>query len=124
MNFFFSEKFDRDIFENWQQEDDQFVSTKASENVEHMTKSKILVIVAGHSGSGKSAIIQHIALKYKQKGWVVDPVDTVEEIKDVYTSGNFIENKTVFVFHDPIGKESYNKLLYTSSKKYEHTLYF
>ena len=78
--------------------------------------------MAGHSGSGKSSIIQHIALKYRKEGWVVKPVDTIEEIKEAYVSGNFKENKTVFVFDDPIGKESYNEILHNSWKKYEKTL--
>ena len=90
--------------------------------METITKEKNLVIVAGHSGNGKSAIIQHIALKYRREGWLVKPVDTIEEIKEAYVSGNFRENKTVFIFHDPIGKESYNQILYASWKKYEQTL--
>ena len=113
---------DRDILENWQQEDALFVPTKSSRNVEYMIESQNLVIVAGHSGSGKSTMTQHIALKYRRKGWVVKPVNTVEEIRAVYASGKFQSNKTIFVLHDPIGKESYNEILYTSWKKYEQTL--
>ena len=81
-----------------------------------------LVIVAGHSGCGKSATVQHIALKYRRQGWNVRPVDTIEEIKETYDSENFTENKTVFVYHDPIGKESYNEILYTSWEIYEQRL--
>nr|XP_022287739.1 ankyrin-3-like isoform X2 [Crassostrea virginica] len=118
----FENALDRDILENWQQEDALFVPTKSSRNVENMIESQNLVIVAGHSGSGKSAMTQHIALKYRRKGWVVKPVDTVEEIRAVYASGKFQSNNTIFVLHDPIGKESYNEILYTSWKKYEPTL--
>nr|XP_022287363.1 uncharacterized protein LOC111100064 [Crassostrea virginica]XP_022287364.1 uncharacterized protein LOC111100064 [Crassostrea virginica]XP_022287365.1 uncharacterized protein LOC111100064 [Crassostrea virginica]XP_022287366.1 uncharacterized protein LOC111100064 [Crassostrea virginica]XP_022287367.1 uncharacterized protein LOC111100064 [Crassostrea virginica]XP_022287368.1 uncharacterized protein LOC111100064 [Crassostrea virginica]XP_022287369.1 uncharacterized protein LOC111100064 [Crasso len=118
----FENVLDRDILENWQQEDVLFVPTKSSRNVENMIKSQNLVIVAGQSGSGKSAMTQHIALKYRKKGWVVKPVDTVEEIRAVYASGKFKSNKTIFVLHDPIGKESYNEILYTSWKKIEQTL--
>ncbi|XP_078338388.1 uncharacterized protein LOC111100306 [Crassostrea virginica] len=118
----FENVLDRDILENWQQEDVLFVPTKSSRNVENMIESQNLVIVAGHSGSGKSAMTQHIALKYRRKGWVVKPVDKVEEIKKVYASGKFQPNKTIFVLHDPIGKESYNEILYTSWKQYEQTL--
>uniref|UniRef100_A0A8W8P0M8 Novel STAND NTPase 3 domain-containing protein n=1 Tax=Magallana gigas TaxID=29159 RepID=A0A8W8P0M8_MAGGI len=59
------------IFEQWKKEDSCFISTKASKKVEKYIKSENLVIVAGHSGSGKSAIIQHTALKYREQGWTV-----------------------------------------------------
>ena len=99
-----------------------FVSTNASRNVEELFKSKNLVIVTGHSGCGKSATVQHIALKYRREGWDVRPVDTIEEIKEIYVSETFTENKTLFVYHDPIGKESYNEILYTSWERYEQRL--
>ena len=60
------------------QEDEMFVPTTANEKVESLIKAKNLVIVAGHSGCGKTAIVQHIALKYRKNGWVVKPVDAVE----------------------------------------------
>lgn len=58
---------EREIFKDWQQEDELFVQTKASEKVESVIKKSNLVIVAGHSGSGKSAIIQHVELVLKLK---------------------------------------------------------
>ena len=112
----------RDLLEHWRQEDDIFVSTNASRNVEELSKSKNLVIVAGHSGCGKSATVQHIALQYRREGWDVKPVDTIEEIKETYVSETFTENKTVFVYHDPIGKESYNEILYILWERYEQRL--
>ena len=99
-----------------------FVPTKASKEVGKMIKYKRLVIVAGHSGCGKTSIVQHGALRFRKHGWLVKPVDTVKEIKEAYTSENYIKNKTMFVFNDPIGKESLSEVLYTEWKKYEHTL--
>ena len=81
-----------------------------------------LVIVAGHSGCGKSATDQHVALIYRGHGWKVRPVDTIEVIIGAYASEIFTENKIVFVYHDPIGKESYNEFLYTSWVRYEQRL--
>lgn len=104
------------------QEDETFFPTTACRNVENVIKRKNLVIVAGHSGCGKTAIVQHIALKYRKNGWVVKPVDDVDEIKTAYTSGKFKTHKTIFVFNDPIGKECLNDMLYTEWKKYERTL--
>ena len=57
-----------------------FCPTTACRKVENIIKRKNLVIVAGHSGCGKTAIVQHIALKYRENGWVVKPVDDVDEI--------------------------------------------
>lgn len=77
---------DADIFEQWQEDNKFFISTKACEEVERLTRSQNLVIVAGNSGSGKSAIIQHIALKYRSEGWVVKLVDEVKDIHKLYSS--------------------------------------
>ena len=82
-----------------------------------------MVIVIGHSGSGKSAIIQHIALKYRKEGWDVKPVDIVKEIKESYESGSFKEGKTLFVLNDPIGKDSFDDIEYQNWKKFEKTIF-
>ena len=119
----FTEKVaEKDIFEQWENVDNTFVETKATEKIKLMIETKNLVIVTGFSGSGKSAIIQHIALDYRKKGWVIRPVDAIEEIKDDYNSESFKENKTIFVFNDPIGKEVFDDILYCFWKKYENTL--
>ena len=99
-----------------------FVPTKASKEVGKMIKHKRLVIVAGHSGCGKTAIVQHIALRYRRHGWLIKPVDTVQEIKEAYISEKYKKDKTMFVFNDPIGKEALSEVLYTEWKKYEQTL--
>nr|XP_022293967.1 uncharacterized protein LOC111104356 isoform X1 [Crassostrea virginica] len=111
-----------DTLDGWQHDDKMFVQTTASENVENLIKSKNLVIVAGHSGCGKTVIARHVALKYRESGWVVKPVDKVGEIKKAYTSGRFKQNKTMFVLDDPIGKEYLSEILHTKWKKYEETL--
>lgn len=79
------------------------------------------MIVTGKSGCGKSAIIQHIALKYRKEGWTVKPVRDIEEIVSV----PFIETqfkKILFVFNDPLGKESLDDILYNKWEKYEEAL--
>nr|XP_034330312.1 putative ankyrin repeat protein RF_0381 isoform X2 [Crassostrea gigas] len=108
----------RDIFEEWQQEDKCFVPTKASEQVENKTKDQLLVTVAGKSGSGKSAIIHHIALKYREMGWAVTPLMSIKYFFMVWPK----INKTLVVINDPIGKESFNKLLYNSWQRCEEML--
>ena len=78
--------------------------------------------MTGHSGSGKSAIIQHIALKYRKQGWVVKPIYKVEEMHNTFKSGNFKQHKSLFVFNDPIGKESYDEVLYNEWGHFRETL--
>lgn len=65
------------IIEQWLQENKRFISTNACREVEKYFASHNLVIVAGHSGSGKSAIIQHIALNNRSQGFNVKPIDSV-----------------------------------------------
>ena len=81
-----------------------------------------LLIVVGHTGSGKSAIIQHIALKYREQGWVVKPLYSFEEIHPAYKTRDFEKYKTIFVFNDPIGKESFDDILNCKWKHYRETL--
>lgn len=79
------------------------------------------MIVTGKSGCGKSAIIQHIALKYRKEGWTVKPVRDIEEI----VSAPFINTQTkeiLFVFNDPLGKESLDDILYDKWERYEEAL--
>ena len=81
-----------------------------------------LVIVTGHSGSGKSAIIQHIALKYREHGWIVKPVYSFKEIHDIYKSEDFQKGPHIFVFNDPIGKESYDEMSYNEWVRYKEVV--
>lgn len=67
--------------------------------------------MAGHSGSGKSAIIQHIALKYKEQGWTLRRVKMVKDIVDDCYSSRFQKNKTFFVLNDSLGKEAFDEIL-------------
>lgn len=103
---------DRTSFDPWKNDDRYFVSTRASKEVETITKKQNLVIVTGPSGSGKSAIIQHIALQYRKQGWTVKPVKKVEEIVNAFSEERMFESKLLFVFNDPIGKESFDEMLF------------
>lgn len=110
------------IFDFWQEENVMFIPTKACEEVESLINTQNLVIVVGHSGSGKSAIIQHIALKYRSQGWAVKPVTGVDKIIKAYESNNILPKKTLFVINDPIGKESFDEMAFASWKKYDSHL--
>ncbi|XP_078311118.1 uncharacterized protein LOC144617578 isoform X2 [Crassostrea virginica] len=115
-------EYEKNIFCQWENDDHIFVSTKAAVEVSNAIKTSNLVIVVGHSGSGKSAIVQHIALEYRTQGWVVKPVYSVEEIHHAFKAMNFIKDKTIFVFNDPIGKESFDEMPYHAWGHYRETL--
>lgn len=103
-------------------ENAMFIPTTACEEVESLINNQNLVIVVGQSGSGKSAIIQHIALKYRSQGWAVKLVTGVGEILKAYVSNNILPNKTLFVINDPIGKESFDEMAFASWTKYDSDL--
>lgn len=80
------------------------------------------MIVVGHSGYGKSTIIKHIALEYRRQGWIVKLVTGVTEIINVYSSNLFLENKTIFILEDPIGKEALDEIAISSWRIHEEQL--
>lgn len=91
--------------------------------MEKLTKSQNIVVVTGHSGSGKSAILHHIALKYRSKGSNVKPVRYVMDLIHIINSPkSVIQDETLFVFDDPIGKDSFDEIEYTTLRKYENSL--
>lgn len=74
-------------------------------------------------GSGKSAIVQNIALKYINEGWTVKPVYTIEEMIQFMRSSNCnLQNKYVFVLNNPIGIESFDVQEYNNWRKYEECI--
>uniref|UniRef100_K1PQ35 Ankyrin-1 n=1 Tax=Magallana gigas TaxID=29159 RepID=K1PQ35_MAGGI len=113
---------DRAIFMQWQDDNKQFVSTRACKEVEKLIQSQNLVIVTGNSGSGKSAIIQHIALCFRSQGWTVKPVYNVKEIIDTYSSVDVLQRRILFVFNDPIGNESFDEIAYNLWKEHDERL--
>lgn len=90
--------------------------------VEQLTIELNLVIVVGHSGSGKSAIIQHIALRYRSQGWVVKLVNDVKEVKEIYNSNPNSQNEILFILNDPFGKRFFDEIAYNSWEAHEETL--
>lgn len=75
--------------------------------------------MAGHSGSGKSAIIQHIALKYRSQGWTVKPI---YEVRELINDCVLIQSKTLFVLNDPIGKEAFDEISHDAWRQNEEKL--
>ncbi|XP_052693873.1 uncharacterized protein LOC128172150 isoform X2 [Crassostrea angulata] len=110
------------VMQEWQKEDDFFVSTRACKKVEEVITNHRTVLVTGQAGSGKSAIIQHIALKYKNEGWIVKSLSKLVEIKQEINLKRNLRNKILLVINDPVGKESFDEIAYRSWKRCEETL--
>lgn len=78
--------------------------------------------MTGNSGSGKSAIIQHIALSYRGQGWTVKPIYEISEITKACCSLDKFHNKTLFVLNDPIGNDIFDEIAYKSWKIQEERI--
>lgn len=114
------------IMQKWKEYNELFVETKASKEVARLIECQNIVIVTGHIGSGKSAVVHRVALNYRCKGksWNVKPIYSVLDMKQSIDSlqDDTIDNKILFVLNDPIGKESFDEINYTSWRKYEDFL--
>nr|XP_034321896.1 uncharacterized protein LOC105338389 isoform X2 [Crassostrea gigas] len=110
------------VFDKWKQDDAYFVSTKAYKEVESKIKSQNLVIVTGHSGSGKSAIIQHIALKYKDRGWIVKRFKGIREMINTCLEHEYSLKFALFVLNNPIGKYSFDEISHDLWKESEEAI--
>ncbi|KAJ8316462.1 hypothetical protein KUTeg_006476 [Tegillarca granosa] len=91
--------------EEWKKEDSVFVETRACVNVRKAMKEKTFVTVSGNAGSGKSAMIHHLALEYKSKGFDVIPAKDPEDIEKYLQ----IDQEQLFVYDDPVGIHCLNK---------------
>lgn len=89
----------------WKKENGAFLSTQACKEVEQRIIRQSVVLVIGHPGTGKSAIIQHIALQYKKcrrEKWTLKPLQSIMDFKKAYSD----KTKTIFVINDPFGKDA------------------
>lgn len=89
----------------WKKDNSDFFSTKACKEVEKRIKKNNIVMVIGHPGTGKSAIIQHIALQYKNKRWDLEPKKSIMDFEKKFSS----QKKTLYIIKDPFGKNNFKK---------------
>ena len=113
---------DISTFEFWEREDEHFKPTRVSEKVERMLKTGNIVIVVGLFETGKSLIIPHIGLKYREDSWLVKQVDTLNEILEIAEEEKFVKEKTLFVLNDPIGQWKIDDASYRYWRLHEETL--
>lgn len=106
----------------WEWEDELFHPTRESEEVERCLKTGNIVTVVGSFEKGKSVIVQHIGLKYRDDHWLVKPVDTLNQILEISEKKEFVPGLTLFVLNDPIGKWKIDEESYSYWRSHEETL--
>ncbi|CAG2256316.1 unnamed protein product [Mytilus edulis] len=87
------------LVETWLQDDESFYETKGSQHVYDKVKDCCCIVVTASSGLGKTAIIRHIAFKFKLEGFEIVPVESPEDIIIYKTN-----KKQVFLIDDVLGK--------------------
>ena len=90
------------IIENWTHQDEHFIETEAFRYSFSECLQFSFITIAGNSGSGKSAIAYHIALKLSTEGYNIVPVTSLDEVQRFLDS----HKKQLFVFDDPVGTET------------------
>ncbi|XP_052079120.1 uncharacterized protein LOC127717492 [Mytilus californianus] len=87
------------LVETWIKDDESFYETPGSELVYDKMKDCSCIMVTSNSGLGKTAIIRHIALKFKHEGFEIVPVESPEDIIKYKTN-----EKHIFLIDDVLGK--------------------
>ncbi|CAC5415457.1 unnamed protein product [Mytilus coruscus] len=96
-----AEKYDQHI-EEWKNDNDKFIITEATDYLDDHLRTDNCILVIGRQGSGKSSIIQHIALKLCME-------ETYDIIPIVLSPSNILDyhnenRKQVFIIDDFCGK--------------------
>ena len=87
------------ILKKWGDLEEYFVHTRATEEAIKLIATEPCLVVTGSSGCGKSALVQHLALYLRGKGY---NINIAKEPKDIQHTNN----KQVFVLEDPFGTNS------------------
>ncbi|XP_076072691.1 uncharacterized protein LOC143044521 [Mytilus galloprovincialis] len=93
------------ILDQWQKNDEYFVETKAAKHVLKCIQKNSCVTITASSGVGKTATLQHVALKMAEEGYDVLLVTNPQNIIEFYNPNQ----KTLFVIDDFCGTYSINK---------------
>ncbi|CAC5381668.1 unnamed protein product [Mytilus coruscus] len=88
---------------DWKRDDEKFIETEATRQVEQRLRDDNCVLVVGRSGNGKSSIIRHLALKVCDDN-KYQIIPTVMDPSDIHLFYN-LKKKQLFVIDDVCGKE-------------------
>ena len=83
----------------WIEEDKKYISIKATEKVFSLVTTEDCVTVTGNAGTGKTALIRHIALELLCQRYEIVPVNDPQEIEKYYDDNV----KQVFIIDDACG---------------------
>ncbi|XP_061185010.1 uncharacterized protein LOC133193025 [Saccostrea echinata] len=87
------------IIQKWKEEDEVFFRTEIYNSVSNKIRSLGYLTVTGSSGTGKSSLIRHFALKLAEEGFNIIPVSRLDEM---ILLGN-LSSRQVFVVDDVLG---------------------
>ncbi|XP_071124052.1 uncharacterized protein [Mytilus edulis] len=92
--------------EDWRKDDEKFIVTEATRQVEKQLRENNCVLVVGRSGNGKSSILRHLTLRFETetKYQIIPIVTNPSNILDLYNK----KRKQLFVVDDLWGKERIN----------------
>ncbi|XP_076108937.1 uncharacterized protein LOC143076925 [Mytilus galloprovincialis] len=106
------DQFERRL-EQWKEDDHTFVSIEAEKEVMETILTESCTIIIGNSGTGKSFLSRHVALKMMKQGYIVIPCDNPGDIRQWFKPGR----KTLFVFDDVCGRYTLNQQIFTDWKQ-------
>lgn len=96
----------RGKLQEWEENSNRFIRTKAYEKVLGKISSQSCVAVTGSSGSGKNAIVEQVAVSLcNENGYKMIMITEPFELKTYYTPGR----KTLFIHKDLCGKITANE---------------
>ncbi|XP_062600488.1 uncharacterized protein LOC134262116 [Saccostrea cucullata] len=94
----------------WKSENETFHVTKFAENLYNAISLNNIVTVVGNSGSGKTATTRYVALKLKEEGYKIIPVNRPEDIQRYHNKNK----KQIFVVDDVVGDKTLDEHLSNS----------
>ncbi|XP_076105878.1 uncharacterized protein LOC143074214 [Mytilus galloprovincialis] len=101
----------KEELEIWAEDDKMFIETNGAKSVLKRIKENGCVVVTGSSGTGKSSLVRHVALRM-QESYEIIPVTNPEDIIHWYNPSKQI----MFVVDDFCGTYSINPIKFESWK--------
>ncbi|XP_071178516.1 uncharacterized protein [Mytilus edulis] len=102
----------KEELKTWTEDDKMFIETNGAKSILKCIKENGCVVVTGSSGTGKSSLMRHVALRMQEEGYVILPVTNPEKIIKWYNPSK----KILFVVDDFCGTYTINPMKLESWK--------